>query len=183
MRKKRNFEINNEYHIYARGTDKRNTFLLEEDYLRFMALIYVCNQKEKINLGKVSFKNFHLIKQEYPEPIVEIKQFCLMPNHFHLVCKEIIDGGISRYLQKILSGYTVYFNKKYGREGSLFSSTFKAKFISSDLYTEYLQKYIYFNPLKLIKHEYDSKDVLLYEKEKVTSEEMEFLREYPYKGV
>jgi putative transposase len=181
MRKKRIFEIGSEYHIYARGTDKRNTFLSENDYIRFMALIYVCNQKEKINLNKISLKNFNLLRQEYPEPLVRIKQFCLMPNHFHLVCEEIINGGISKYMQKILSGYTVYFNKKYAREGALFSSTYKAKLINNDLYVEYIKKYIYFNPLKLIKNEYDSKDVLLYEKEKVTSEELEFLRDYPYK--
>jgi putative transposase len=182
MRKKRNFEINKEYHLYARGVDRRDTFLSESDYLRFMALLYVCNQSEKIRLDRVSSKNFSFLQQKYTEPLVELKQFCLMPNHFHILCMEITEGGISKFMQKILTGYTGYFNKKHNREGALFSSTYKVKEMTNDLYAQYIRKYIYFNPLKLIRENYDSKNILLYEKESITKEESDFLREYPYKS-
>ncbi len=84
-------------------------------------------------------------------------------------------------MQKVLTGYTRYFNKKYKRDGALFSTTYKTKHVDNDLYALYIKKYIFFNPLKIIKPDYDSKEFLLYEKESITTEEEIFLKEYPYK--
>ena len=35
-----------------------------------------------------------------------------MPNHFHLLVHEKIENGISKFMQKLLTAYTMYFNKK-----------------------------------------------------------------------
>jgi putative transposase len=182
MRKKQEFEIGQQYHLYARGVDKRDTFLEEKDYLRFMALLYTCNTANLIRLSKVNLEKLSHFKNIKLNPIIQLDQFCLMPNHFHILCTEIIDGGISKFMQKVLTGYTVFFNKKYKREGRLFSSRFKIKHINNDLYIEYIKKYIYFNPLKIIKQDYESKDFLLYETKYLQKEERDFLDEYLYKG-
>ena len=73
-----------------------------------------------------------------------------MPNHFHLLVRELKEGGISKFMQKLMTGYTMYFNKKNDRNGSLFQGKFKATHVSNDRYLRYLVSYIHLNPVKLI---------------------------------
>lgn len=84
------------------------------------------------------------------EPLVDIAAYCLMPNHFHLLIQEIEEGGISKFMQKLTTGYTMYFNKKNDRNGSLFQGKFKATHVADDRYLRYLISYIHLNPIKLI---------------------------------
>ncbi len=44
--------------------------------------------------------------------LVEIVAYCLNPNHYHLIVKQISEKGIERFMQKIGTGYTNYFNKR-----------------------------------------------------------------------
>ena len=73
-----------------------------------------------------------------------------MPNHFHLLVRELEDGGISKFMQKITTGYTMYFNKRSDRNGALFQGRFKATHVADDRYLRYLISYIHLNPVKLI---------------------------------
>ena len=73
-----------------------------------------------------------------------------MPNHFHLLIGEKIEGGISRFMQKLSIGYTMYFNKLRERSGALFQGKFKATHADNDRYLKYLISYIHLNPVKLI---------------------------------
>ena len=81
--------------------------------------------------------------------IIDIVCFCLMPNHFHLLIKQIKQDGISLFMQKIGTGYVNYFNEKYERSGALFQGRFKAKHIDNDAYLAHLSKYIHLNPVDL----------------------------------
>ena len=76
------------------------------------------------------------------KPWVRIMADCLKPNHFHLLIEEIQENGISRFMQKIGTGYTGFFNKKYERVGSLFQSVFKAVEIQRDAQLYYILVYI-----------------------------------------
>lgn len=72
--------------------------------------------------------------------------YCLMPNHFHfLVCQNGI-LPVGKLISKICTGYSMYFNKKYERVGSLFQNTFKAVLVDSDSYLMWLSAYIHQNP-------------------------------------
>ena len=73
-----------------------------------------------------------------------------MPNHFHLLVREKIENGISLFMKKLLTGYSMYFNKKYERTGALFEGRFKAQHADNDEYLKYLFAYIHLNPVKLI---------------------------------
>jgi len=73
-----------------------------------------------------------------------------MPNHFHILLKGKTDGGISNYMLKLLTAYSMYFNKKYKRTGRLFESVFKSSHVDSEEYLKYLYSYIHLNPAKLI---------------------------------
>ena len=51
---------------------------------------------------------------------------------------------------KLLTAYSMYFNRKNNRKGALFESRFKAKHVDSDNYLKYIFAYIHLNPVKLI---------------------------------
>ena len=72
-----------------------------------------------------------------------------MPNHFHLMVRQLQEGGIVKLMQKIGTGYVMYFNQKYERVGGLFQGRFKAKLLEREAHFLYLPYYIHFNPLDL----------------------------------
>src|SRR3989344_2009952 len=118
------------YHIYNRGTDKRNIFTSRADRDRFLALLYLANQDEPVDL-KLQGSTLLEIVERSGMPLVEIAAYCLMPNHFHLLVRELEEGGISKFMQKLTTGYTMFFNKKYERSGSLFQGRFKATHVTN----------------------------------------------------
>lgn len=138
------------YHIYNRGIEKRKVFLSRGDYERFIALLYLANQTEPADLKYQGTSIAEITKERTGELLVEIVSFCLMPNHFHLLLREKIEGGIARFMQKITTGYTMYFNKRNERSGALFQGTYKATHVHDDRYFRYLVSYIHLNPIKLI---------------------------------
>lgn len=144
------FAIGEFYHIYNRGTEKRNIFMSRSDRNRFLALLYFANQSDPADLKLQGSTLLEIIERRTSAPLVEIAAYCLMPNHFHLLIREFEDGGISKFMQKLTTGYTMYFNKKNERNGSLFQGRFKATHVSDDRYLRYLISYIHLNPVKLI---------------------------------
>ena len=87
-----------------------------------------------------------IIKQRY----VEILNFSLMPNHFHLTLCEIKEGGIAQYMQRVLCAYTKYFNTKYKKSGHLFQGPYKAVHVSDNKQLLYLSTYIHKNPREIL---------------------------------
>lgn len=59
---------------------------------------------------------------------MEILSFCLMPNHYHLLLRQKADEDVTQFMQKLGTGYTNYFNRKYKRVGGLFQGSFKLGF-------------------------------------------------------
>jgi putative transposase len=124
------------YHIYNRGTDKRKIFLDDSDYQRFLLSMQLMNDEQSDlmsqwkdfktanpNAGLDSFPRLGLGKEK---PLVKYICFSLLPNHYHLILKQIADRGIERFMHKIGVGYSMYFNKRYDRSGVLFQGKFKA---------------------------------------------------------
>lgn len=148
-----NFSIGEYYHLYSRGTDKRVIFMEHHDYQRFKALLYVCNSTNSVDIAKHfrAGRTFEeLFDIERDDTLVDIGAYCLMPNHIHLLVREKVEGGITKFMHKLLTAYSMYFNKKNSRTGSLFESKFKAKHIDTDEYLKYLFSYHHLNPVKLI---------------------------------
>jgi len=82
-----------------------------------------------------------------------------MPNHFHLILTPLVEKGVQKFMQKVNTGYAMYFNEKYKRTGALFEGRYKATIIETDSYFTYLTKYIHLNPLKLIYPEWKEKGI------------------------
>lgn len=121
------------YHIYNRGVDKRDIFNDKKDLCRFIESVLEFN---KVN-GIVSLANLRKTQIEskpLSEPLVAIVVYCFNPNHFHFVLKQLVDGGIAKFMQKLQGGYTYYFNIKNSRSGSLFQGTFKSQLMNNENY-------------------------------------------------
>lgn len=148
------------YHIYNRGTEKRNIFMSRADRDRFLTLLYLANQNDPVDLKLQGSTLLEITEQRSGNPLVEIVAYCLMPNHFHLLIRESGEGGISRLMQKLTTGYTMYFNKKHERNGSLFQGRFKATHVADDRYMRYLISYIHLNPVKLIEPKWKESGIM-----------------------
>ncbi len=157
MERRINFAPDEYFHIYNRGTDKRQIFYGDKDYQRFVESLYLFNSTERVVLKMVPKKD--RFYYDRGETIVDIGAYCLMPNHFHLLIKSKNDFGVSNFLQKLQTSYSMYFNKKYERTGSLFEGTFKAQHVRRDEYLKYLFAYIHLNPIKLVDPEWKEKGV------------------------
>jgi putative transposase len=132
------------YHIYNRGTDKRPIFLDLNDLNRFLTSIVAFNSVEPIG----SIFEYSLQKKVFGNSIpklVDIIAYCLNPNHFHLILKQLIDKGIEKFMHRLSLGYTNYFNEKNKRSGVLFQGRYKAKHIETNEYLLHLSAYINLN--------------------------------------
>src|ERR1035437_5820704 len=176
MNRKIKFSEGEYYHIYNRGVDKRDIFMDKYDYDRFLLLLEICNSNLPIDVREMK-KNITSEGQTFGEnsqTLINIGVWCLMPNHFHLLVSEKVEGGISLFFQKLLTAYSMYFNKKYNRKGSLFGSRFQAEHANTDNYLKYLYSYIHLNPVKLIQSDWKEKGIEDLEKAK------DFLKNYEY---
>lgn len=169
--RKQSFASGEFFHLYNRGTDKRAIFLDERDYEHFIFLMYVFNTSRNVELRNID-KNF-----ERGETIVDIGAYCLMPNHFHILICEKIDGGISKYMLKLMTGYSMYFNKKYERTGKLYEGVFKSTHVNKDQYMKYLYSYIHLNPAKLIDMKWKES------KSRNSTILLEYVFSYPYSSL
>jgi hypothetical protein len=104
---------------------------------------------------QVGFNPTHPFKFEWPEnwptpkPLVKISSYCLKENHFHLLLKEIIKGGISLFMKKLGDGFTGFINLKYEEVGRVFQGGYRGRRIPDEKFIQYLDAYIQvFNPFE-----------------------------------
>ena len=169
------FAENEFYHIYNRGTDKRVIYQSPADYQRFLELLFLANSGNSFNIRDVRQNNpkRDIFSLDRGEPLLAVGAYCLMPNHFHLLVKPLKDGGVSKFMNKLTTGYSMYFNKRYERTGALFEGCFKAKHSDSDEYLKYLFSYIHLNPMKLYKSKWREEGV-------DTKEAFDYLNQYSH---
>lgn len=175
MSRKTQFEVGEYYHIYNRGIEKRDIFLIQGDYDRFLALLYLCNSTESIRMPRDFVYNpKQVFSTKRKNTLVEICTYTLMPNHFHLLLREKEEGGLSTFMHKLTTAYTMYFNTHNDRSGALFQGTFKAKHSDTDEYLKYLIAYVHLNPVKLVEPKWKEEGIV--NKKKV----QDFLGTYKY---
>lgn len=141
------------YHVFNRGVEKRLTFTNKYEFIRGMdsmdfyrfaglsirysKFLNLDKEKKELFLKEINKTNLH----------VEIIAFCLMDNHFHLLLKQVKNGGIVKFMAKFTNSYTKYFNTKHNRVGPLFQGVFKAVHVDNDDQLLHLTRYIHLNPV------------------------------------
>ena len=140
------------YHVFNRGIGGCETFLDVRDHKRAqLCLWFYLRVKQGVKfsrLGKmsVSDKEELLVEMKESELYGEIYAYCLMKNHFHLLIRQKVESGVSKFLANFQNSYTKYFNVKYSRFGSLFVNRFKAVRIETDEQLFHVMRYIHLNP-------------------------------------
>ncbi|MBM3284200.1 hypothetical protein FJY90_08265 [Candidatus Gottesmanbacteria bacterium] len=141
------------YHILNRGVAQTPIFNLSKEYIRFLNLMeFYCYTHPSLSFSRykrLSQEEKRRLKEDVKRKnslLVEIFAYCLMPNHFHLLIKQIKDKGISKLLSRLQNGYAKYFNLTNKRQGPLFQSMFKAIRVETDAQLLHISRYIHLNP-------------------------------------
>lgn len=113
------------YHVINRGVERRDIFLDNEDYEKFLEIL----EESSEVYGFV------------------IHSFCLMPNHYHFLL-QTHEKNLSLIMRQINSRYSIYFNNRYKRVGPLWQGRFKSFFVYDETYLTSLVRYIEYNPIK-----------------------------------
>lgn len=146
--------VNDEvYHICNRGIDRRPTFTAIKDYRR---VLFVLKYYQYLNppvrlsrllsLQKEQQKEILNYLEKENDKLIDIICYCFMPNHYHILVKQLSDKGISTFISKFQNSYTKYFNIVHKKEGPLFLDQFKAVRIESDEQLVHVSRYIHINP-------------------------------------
>jgi len=155
------------YHIVLRGIDDNLIFKDIDDYYRGIFSIYEFNttkpvtiqsrRKIRATIKKKNRGRASILDER--DKLVEVLAFCFMPNHIHLLLKQLKSGGITKFMSKVGTGYGRYFNKKYNRRGYVFQNRFLAVHIKDDEQLKTVFVYIHTNPIALIEPNWKEKGI------------------------
>lgn len=134
------------YHLYNRGLEKKDIFFQNRDYSHFIKTFFYY-QIEDPKPRFSTYRRSKLFPVDPTKKIVDVICYCLMPNHFHLLIKQLKDGGISEFMRRFILSYIKYRNLKYNHQGPLLNGSFKAVRVESDEQLIHLSRYIHLNPL------------------------------------
>ncbi len=113
-------------HVIQRGNNRQPCFASEEDFAVYATW-----------LGDYS-----------AEFAVDIHAWVFMTNHVHLLVTPREAGGVSRMMQALGRRYVRFFNRKYGRSGTLWEGRFRSCLVQAAAYLFHCQRYIELNPVR-----------------------------------
>ena len=111
------------HHIVNRGVARDN--------------IYRCYKEKYLKILCKAYKTYK----------VNVHDYCLMDNHYHLLI-ETTSENLSLFMRQINSNYAIYFNKRYRRTGHLWQGRYKSWYIVEEQYLYDLFRYIEHNPIE-----------------------------------
>lgn len=141
------------YHIYNRGAHKAPIFRDGDDYWRMLKLLYIANNSRPFEMCRLEGKNVFALERE--NTLVNIVAYCLMPNHIHIILQERNhdqdvrhpeNSHMTRFMRKLLTGYSAYINAKYDHSGTSWQGKYKSKVVYDESYMRTLIDYIHMNP-------------------------------------
>lgn len=188
-RRKEQLITNEIYHVVVRALDDNLIFKDINDYFRGIFCLYEFNNLKPVNISirrrnrvvekkkeKMIDLGYRTVSVDEREKMIEILALCFMPNHVHLLIKQIENGGISKFMQKVGGGYSKYFNKKYKRKGHVFQDAFKSIHIEDDNQFMATTSYIFTNPIALIEPGWKELGIRNHSAEEV----LKFLEDYKW---
>ncbi len=150
---------NSFYHVYNRGVEKHPIFLDDQDFAVFLSYLKdYLSPKNTLNLQiimnsptstyKEKDKAAKLLKLNNFYGKVDLIAYALMPNHFHFLIKQAEAKNMDQFLNSLATRYTMYFNKKHHRVGTLYQGVYKAVLVETEAQLLHLSRYIHLNPPK-----------------------------------
>ena len=114
------------YHVTSKGTNEQAVFLDDEDRAVFLNVLE----------GVVTRFEWR------------VHSYVLMSNHYHLVV-EVPDANLSKGMRQLNGVYTQHFNRRHGRDGSLFQGRFRSIVFEPENYLLPLCRHVVLNPVRL----------------------------------
>lgn len=158
------------YHVFNKSIDGRPIFTNKRECSITLQMVkyYQVADERKVSFSKFRLwaqelrNNFYQVVYKNKSFLTEIVAFCLMPNHYHFLLKQIKDDGISKFLSDFQNSFTRFYNIKHERKGHLFTGPFKAVLIENESQLIHVSRYIHLNPLTsyLLKEPDDLNDYL-----------------------
>ena len=154
------------YHLVIRRMGEELLFKNIDDHYRGVFSIHEFNNinpvviRERRRL-RVEIKRERVSETDTRDKVVEVLLFCLMPNHIHLLVRQLKEGGIVKFMNKIGAGYSGYFKRKYSlkRREHFFSSRYTAVHIKTENQLKVVFTYIHTNPISLIEPDWKEKGI------------------------
>ncbi|MBU1110735.1 transposase [Patescibacteria group bacterium] len=139
------------YHVYNRGVRGLKIFEDKRDKYTFLYLLkkYLDPDYREKKFDPVTGEPKY-VRSNYVYEDAELLAFCLMPNHFHLLVKDISGKGTTMLMRRVVSNYATYYNKESDTSGALFESTYKGVPITSEEQLLHVSRYIHLNPAELV---------------------------------
>ena len=150
MHQKRYFIKDNCYHIFNKSIAGFKIFRSTKNKLRFLSLLDYYNNhhvQKRFSQNRSDYNNHQNVKLfSNSSNIVKYIAYCIMPTHYHLLVKTLLDNKLSNYIGRVDNAYSHYFNKKYCRKGPLWQSRFKSVSVTNNVQLLHLTRYIHLNP-------------------------------------
>lgn len=139
----RTFPANTIHHVFNRGVAKQDIAFDDTDFTRFIERLSFYQQQELPE----KFSRIDYSLNERQDPLLfDVLNYCIMPNHFHLLVRSVSDQGVSTGISRLSNSYTKYFNTRYERVGPVFQGPFKSVLVTSDEQLLHVFRYIALNP-------------------------------------
>jgi len=121
------------YHVYNKGVEKRIIFNDSQDYEIFLGYLkdYLSapldpeGTKRTFTIRGRTFRGTPHQPKNFLNKI-ELVAYSLQPNNFHLLLYQKAPGSLERFIRSLCTRYSLYYNKKYHRNGSLFDGPYKS---------------------------------------------------------
>jgi len=162
------------YHVCNRSTEGISIFRGKDDAKRFLESLLLANTTSDMTIRAAVRTPRKKRNSRIPRPLVEVYALVLMPNHFHICVRQLVDNGISLWIQRACNSHARFYNLKNNRRGALFMGRFRAVPIESDQQLFYLLLYIHANPLDLVAPEWRSGKIKAWQKA------IEYIETYPW---
>lgn len=113
------------YHVYNRGRGRRAIFRDDKDRREFLSLV-----------GRFARQFARM---------VHVHALCLMTTHYHLIVNQLEPGALSRFMASLMNAYAKYFNRRHGKDGSLFAGPYRARRLESPKQYRWAVGYVHDN--------------------------------------
>ncbi len=152
-----------EYYLLSNfGAEKRTIFSAQQDYDRFEAYLHLLNAHESPRASNlfVGERAQYIFESRPAERLVAIGAYSFTPKSFLILATPAIRGGIGRFMQKLQTAYSMYFNKKYAHAGRLFHGPYISEKAQTEKHLKYLFARTHLAPAQLFNDEWENANPL-----------------------
>lgn len=114
------------FHVMVQGIKKEKIFYKREYKEKYIQLMKIFKEKQKI----------------------ELVNYCVMDNHVHIIIYTEDIEELTKFMERLNTTYAINYNKAENRVGYVYRNRFESKEIYNQDYLTKCIKYVHMNPVK-----------------------------------